>query len=413
MSDNQETRRRRVWCLLRDQQAHVEPVKKRLGESVDWVYDPEWQPRQMLDASPDVVICVNEYHHDVGRCLEAAREAKIPSLLLQDGILEWRCQYENPLFGAGNGVPQHQPVLSDKIACLGQESARHIASWGNRDRVEVTGMPRLDFLLERQVAPRVAERRTVLVMTAKNPGFTPAQKEVTLQSLADLKRHLEARREVSVLWRVSREVARELGVENQYQETSALELVAVIERADAVITTLSTAMLEAMLCARPVAILDYHNVPRFIDAAWVITAERHISSVVSELFEPSVRKLAYQAECLAAALRFDGSAAARVAGLVEEMAERGALARNSGQALRLPANLVEGNDCAWHLPMPALSALYPGHPAFIESSDQLLRSRLARCEGELRRLREENQALRHRGAWISKLLGFWRPRARH
>ena len=92
-----------VWCLLRDQRAHVESVERHFGGEAEFVYDAAWDPAALLAGRPDLVLCVNDYHYDVARCLDAARGAGIPSLVLQDGILEWRCQYENPLFGSRRG----------------------------------------------------------------------------------------------------------------------------------------------------------------------------------------------------------------------------------------------------------------------------------------------------------------------
>src|SRR5881396_1907775 len=171
-------KRIRAWCLLRDQFAHVKPLEEAFGAEAEFVYDSEWAPVRLIQEKPDIVICVNDYHVDIGRCLEAAREHGVPSLILQDGILEWRCQYENPLFGAGGGAPQHQPVLADKIACIGAQSVRQIAAWGNAHKVEVTGMPRLDYLLTTEAPPVRKPGTRILVMTAKNPGFTPEQREI-------------------------------------------------------------------------------------------------------------------------------------------------------------------------------------------------------------------------------------------
>ncbi|MDB6023621.1 MAG: hypothetical protein JWQ04_3478, partial [Pedosphaera sp.] len=104
----------KVWCLLRDQFAHVRPIEAAFGGRAEFVIDETWDPASLVNSAPDLVLCVNDYFYDVASCLDAARQARIPSLVLQDGILEWRCQYENPLFGAGGGAPQHQPVLADK-----------------------------------------------------------------------------------------------------------------------------------------------------------------------------------------------------------------------------------------------------------------------------------------------------------
>jgi len=306
----------RIWCLLRDQFAHVQPVEAVLTGRAEFHYDAEWDPAKI---QADLVLCINEFHYDVIRCLDAARAAGIPTLTLQDGILEWRCQYDNPLFG---DAPQHQPVLADKIACLGAQSARQIAAWGNAGKTEITGMPRLDHLLQRPRVPVRQPGTRLLVMTAKNPGFTDAQREITLASLHDLKRHLDSRPDLQIHWRVSKSVAEALGVANQLQEVASAELAGQVEQADAVISTLSTAMLEAMVLGRPVAALDYHNVPRFVPTAWTITAREQIAPIVNQLLSPLAVKLAYQNDCLADSLRFDGPAAPRVAALIEAMIQR-------------------------------------------------------------------------------------------
>ena len=121
----------KAWCLMRDQYAHVKPVEETFGAAAEFIYDSEWDADKLTAAEPDIVVCVNDHSYEVAQCLLAARGAGIPSLVVQDGILEWRCQYENPRFGAGGAAPQHQPVMADKIACIGAQSARQIAAWGN------------------------------------------------------------------------------------------------------------------------------------------------------------------------------------------------------------------------------------------------------------------------------------------
>src|SRR5579872_1337739 len=209
----------KIWCLLRDQFAHVKPVEASFDGRAEFVFDEVWDPARLVNGLPDLVLCVNDYYFDIVRCLDAARKTGIPSLVLQDGILEWRCQYQNPLFGAGGGAPQHQPVMADKIACLGHQSARQIAAWGNAAKVEVAGMPRLDYLLARKPAMPPKPARRILVMTSKNPGFTTSQREVTLQSLKDVKTVLGREAGVEIWWRVSKGMAVELNVENRLEQT--------------------------------------------------------------------------------------------------------------------------------------------------------------------------------------------------
>lgn len=397
----------KVWCLLRDQFAHVKPVEIAWGNEAQFIYDEEWVPDSMLRARPDIVLCVNDYHFDVARCLDAARENRIPSLILQDGILEWRCQFENPLFGAGGGAPQHQPVIADKIACIGQNSLRRIAAWGNSEKVELSGMPRLDVLSGRRCRPPLSPGKRILVITAKNPGFTPSQREITLKSLHELKTELASTPQVEISWRVSKSIGNALGIENELKQIGSIELANAIEQADAVISTPSTAMLEAMLMGRPVAALDYHNVPRLMPTAWCISARSHVREVVHEILNPPGAKMAYQQEILADSLVCDGSAAVRVRELMEQMV---ALMKADRP---LPADILGGQklQLAFH-PFP-LRELYPEISAFSEQDMDALRCRLARAESENQQLKAELLALKQGtqiGATIARGLRFMRER---
>jgi len=382
-------KRIRAWCLLRDQFAHVKPLESAFGADAEFVYDSEWNPVSLAQEKPDIVICVNDYHVDVVRCLEAAREQGVPSLILQDGILEWRCQYENPLFGAGGGAPQHQPVMADKIACLGAQSARQIAAWGNAGKVEVTGMPRLDYMLNTAAPALQKPGRRVLVMTAKNPGFTSEQRAVTLRSLTDVKAHLDSRSNVEVFWRVSPKVVSELGVENQYEKAVSQELTALLKQVDAVITTPSTAIFEAMLLQRPVAALDYHNVPRFVPTTWAISAPEHVIPVVNEILDPPARKLAFQRDCLNDCLRCDGPASPRVAALMRDIVRIARNSREQGIQLTLPANMLGfASGTATSKAFP-LKELYPEQSVFSDSDIESLQLKLARLQSENVRLKSQ------------------------
>ena len=63
----------RVWCLLRDQFAHVRPVEAALGARAEFTYDATWDPEALVRAHPDVVVCVNDWPYEIAQCLDAAR----------------------------------------------------------------------------------------------------------------------------------------------------------------------------------------------------------------------------------------------------------------------------------------------------------------------------------------------------
>jgi hypothetical protein len=230
-------------------------------------------------------------------------------------------------------------------------------------------------------------------MTARNPGFTPAQRETTMQSLRDVKAHLEGRRGVEVIWRTRDEVAQALGVDNRLGDASSPDLARLLGSVDAVISTMSTAVLEAMLLKRPVAALDYHNVPRFVATAWTIAAKEHIPAVVDELLQPAPRKLAFQQDVLHDALSCRTPAAPRVADLMVRMARHAADVRRGQAAWPLPAGLIGGRSAAAASPF-SLADLYPGHPFFSDTQITSLQARLARLQ---RRNEQLEQAARRRG----------------
>jgi hypothetical protein len=391
----------KIWCLLRDQFAHVKPVEEYFGARAAFFYDGAWVPEKMVQECPDFVLCVNDWPYDIARCLDAARQARIPSLVLQDGILEWRCQYENPKFGAGGGAPQHQPVLADKIACIGSQSARQIAAWGNAAKVEVTGMSKFDPLLGISFSTRQQPGKRLLVMTAKKPWFYPLHREVILRSLKDLKNYLDSRPDIQTVWRVTKDIETLLHVHNTLKELSTGELVETLGQVDAVITTPSTTILESMLLDRPVAALDYFNVPRFVPTAWTISAPEHIPVVLGELLDPSYAKMAFQSDCLKDCLACGSPAAPRLATLIAKMVEISRNTKLSGELIQYPPDMLGTGIVSQHGQKTLnIDQLYPGNPDFGERNIETLRVRLARLRKENEMLREELQT-RGLGYWLA------------
>jgi hypothetical protein len=389
----------KILCLLRDQQSHVSPLVDKMKGEAGFVIDSSWTEEIVASVAPDLVLCVNDVSYEISKCIDMAKKLGIPSLVLQDGTLEWRCQYMNPNFGAGGGPPQHQPVLADKIACLGGQSTRHLAAWGNADKVEITGMPKMDAVLERPLTPLASSLpKRILVMTAKKPWFDDVQKEVVLRSLFDIRDHLMARKDVEVIWRVTKNLKDILNVTNRLSEVESSELVEIVDSVDLVISTPSTAILEAMLRDRPVVALDYHNTPRFLQTAWTISADSHIKKNIDDALNPSLAKLSFQRVCLSDSLRCDGSATERVAHLIRRMVEIGRDCRSKGKSLSLPARIV--GDSGGHSssePFP-LGLAYSDQTVF-ETVDQVaLKARLARAEKDLQKLRAE---------LVSRKIGYW------
>ncbi|MDH3926051.1 MAG: hypothetical protein OET41_15750, partial [Xanthomonadales bacterium] len=111
-----------------------------------------------------------------------------------------------------------QPILADKIACMGWSQARVLASLGNAEKCEVTGSPRYDSIVRKELCETPAgKKKKLLITTAQSPGFTPDQIESVRCSLNDLKSYLRGKQApFEAIWRVADEVAEVAGGANTF-----------------------------------------------------------------------------------------------------------------------------------------------------------------------------------------------------
>lgn len=317
-------------------------------------------------AFPDdtaLVVTFDCYREPMVTLLRRAAEAGIPTLLLADGILEYRNTWEHPQLTPGS---LYQPVVAHKLACIGRSQARVVESWGNAGRCEIVGSPRLDVYAGRSRRTRPADRPfRLLVMTAITPYFDEVQHAHVRRSLEDLKAHL-ATVPIEVCWRLTKGLDAEIGVDSLVTDLTGLELADVLQNVDAVVTTPSTSMIEAMLLGLPVALLDYCNRPHYVPAAWRITAPGHIAETIDGLRAPTTDRLLYQNHTLHDALECATPAAPRMRLLAEKMIEAGRAARAAGVPLSLPSRLIAAgqDEPAAVDEHVAPISLFPGHEPF-------------------------------------------------
>ncbi|CAM2818009.1 class I SAM-dependent methyltransferase [Rariglobus hedericola] len=362
-----------------------------------WLADFPFPVSYVTDATTDfvfpddtaLVVTFDCYREPLVTLLRRAMEINIPTLLLADGILEYRNTWDHPQLVPGS---LYQPVLAHKLACLGRSQARTVESWDNPGRCEIIGSPRFDLYAARQRRSRLpGDHFRVLVMTAITPYFTEEQHARVLQSLIDLKTTFESSA-IDVCWRLTKGLDAEIGVDSIVTDLTGLELAEVLQSVDAVITTPSTSMLEAMLLGLPVAVLDYNNCPHYVQAAWRITAASHIAETLVELANPPAAKLLFQNATLHDALECDTPAAPRLRQLAEKMILAGAEARAHGRPLTLPARLIDAGLGAPAALAESISSadLFPGHAPFQQNDLRALqvevghlRSHVAHLENNL------------------------------
>ena len=353
-------------------------------------YDENWIP----DDSCSLLITAQHYQYTEFRILKSALDKNVPVLIIADGILEYRNTWLHPQVAPGSIF---QPVMGHKIACIGRSQARILESWGNLGKCEVVGIPRFDRIAKkcsRHLHSGIPFR--ILVMTAKMPGFTPGQNELTERSLRDLKfwfLHNKTinGRIIEPVWRLTQHLEKKLAIKGNISNPDEEKLEDVLKTVDAVITTPSTAMLEAMKYGLPVALLDYNNCPHYVPAAWSITAPRHFDQTVPELVSPPSPKILFQNTVLHDALECWTPSIPRMLHLIEEMLRISEDCKARNELLSFPGCILSDTQHEHHFPEDNfnLAKLYPGHPFLSEMDKTVLQVEIGHLRVELRKLRKK------------------------
>jgi hypothetical protein len=353
----------------------------------EWVEGRE----EALDRHIDIAIVTDEWFSENAALVSECRRRRIPTLHVIDGVLDWKNTFENPRsLDARAGLPLFQPVLSDKIACLGRAQARILESWGNEGVCEVVGAPRFDRWLGTP-ARRGQQPGTyrILVTTATTPYFQESHRTAVLQSLRDIDEFFRRTpslgdTRLEVVWRLPDQVRLESALPGAVADFTGRELAELLRTVDAAIITPSTCVLEAMLADVPVALLDYPNTPHFVPGAWRITAREHLETVIGELAAPAEAKLLFQDSILHDQLECATPAGPRMLSLIQEMVRIGRECRANNRDLVFPDRLLPraAHDRAQRQRRAVLKTLYPGHRVFRQQRVD----RLAAEVGHLRRL---------------------------
>ena len=327
---------------------------------------------------PDAGLVVTHMHYrheELAKLREIHKRGTVPVLILADGILEYRNTWEHPDLPDAS---MFQPLCGHKMASIGRGQVRVIESWGNVGKCEFVGLPRMDALCSKEPVPIQTEGPfRLLIATANTPSFNDEQRETVVQSLTHIRERLEKNpkvngRECVVTWRLTDGLERAIGLPESefpregFDAPARKPMLEVIDEVDAVITTPSTLYLESVIKKRPTAILDFHNRPHYVPAAWTINAPIHFNWTLRELADPPAHKMLFQEATLHDQLECEGSATDRMIELMETMIESGKVARAENEPLKLPHRII-GDPRRGFSKVPDtfnLEKLYPENEVF-------------------------------------------------
>ncbi len=361
-------------------------------------------------ASPgDVAIFFSEHFDRFRQAVIELKAKRVSTVYLVDGILEWRNAWEN-----ADDEPAcpftMRPVLCDKVAVIGMSQARTLCDWGNAGKIEVVGVPRMDRLSESWrlsdgfQSAKGSDPFRVLIATAKTPGFTPEQIATTIRSLSELKSYIEKTpkingRTLETTWRLTAGMEEEIGVENSLFNLTGDEIQNVMANCDAVITTPSTSMLEAMLLHKPTALLDFHESPRYVPASWEIHSRESIEPVLKQLASPCSARMQFQNSVLNDALQVAEPATGRLVQLIHSMFAASDQQLATGNPFEFVPNLLPQPICASKLSSPHCkmdhASIFANFNEFSDDCEtEQLQAQLAHARREIEHLHRIGDGLR-------------------
>lgn len=356
---------------------------------------------------PDILLVSDEYCSKYSVKILEAKRNKIPVLHIVDGIVKWGNLWENPRSqNEAAGMPMFQPILADKIACIGSSQARLFCSLGQASKVAVTGLPRFDRyarifndinIRSLRQARRTKMKGTILVIVANKPGYVDSQVALARKSLEDLNSTLSQINILNrycVIWRCGRRSSEVLPSKLHGSVQNTGTLFDALGKADFVISSPSTSVLEAMSMDIPTCIIDYQNKPEFIQAAWSIKSRTEMRQVIESLLNSEENRMIYQRYLLHDQMRLDGLATPRVYTLMQRMLSISKTSLNNGlkpDYSKVVADSFHYSSLTPYSYSPEL--LFPAHSLFARSDTDELKAELGHFRIRVQQLEQQLQKM--------------------
>lgn len=307
----------KIVVVIPDRDHYLEPIKQYLN--YEMVFVRKYNIDIVLEQNPVVVIFMADWIYQIENMIIKLHERNIPTILLMDGIIEWKGYFENPKWSYGDNPSPFIPILCDKVLVPGFSTFRFLEYFGNEGKCEIVGQPRFDVYQDRKrVAPK-NKKKIIGVMSANTAGYTESQVDESIRLFEDIFRFGQSH-DFHIAWRLRKGFHEK--IKYSIQNDSSTTLLEFLNKVDCVICQPSTAAYEAMILELPVAIADYNIAPNLITSAWSIHSKDQIEPIVKELLNPSALKLHLQNQLLDDTIAFIGKSSYIVGGIINDLAEK-------------------------------------------------------------------------------------------
>lgn len=280
--------------------SYITPIIQQLNVKTEIISPEQISEKKDLIYSANLLITIHSF---VKTVLELFLElkGKIPTLTIQDGILEYKSSKHR-----FQGFYRYRPLVSDHIAVFGEVSQKLLLSYGvANEQIHITGSPRFDII--EQYKQKNHHLPYLLITMANRPGYGLKNIQSYYSLMEKLLIWLESQ-QVPFKLRLSRGVSN-IGQESIYkvlenpsnilikyfdQTPTKTYLYEDLANAFAVVTTPSTVSLEAMLFDIPVVHLLPDPTLVYLQTAWSICKEENIEEVIIDLTNIDPLKMSFQ-----------------------------------------------------------------------------------------------------------------------
>lgn len=331
-----------VVVITPDRYLHCKPIEPFFKRS--FIYTDEMNWCDIEKYNPSVLIFLADWTSEHVGLIENAKAHFVPTILLMDGLIDWKGFLGSDKWFAGNNILPYHPIFCDKVFVPGFRTARTLMSWGNPlSKIEVTGLPRFDTyktirnLWKQKIQ---SNKKRVLILSSNTPGHTEEQIKLSQQLFFDLHNELAKLPNIEVVWRVRKSFDKLIPA--SIQNSTSGELKDYLVTADIVISQPSSVVAEAMYVGAAVAIADYGVFPDYYQSAWRISSCEQIRSVVQDMVSQSPEKILFQNEIIADLLSNVGVASESCAYTIIQLVEEAEKIKIDHQSIGYTSRISEG-----------------------------------------------------------------------
>ncbi len=240
----------------------------------------------------DIIACINTVNKYNRRILSRFYlENKRNVVVFQDGVYEWANAYKNPKH-LKSGIKLYEPLLGDAFLYVGGYELNNI--FKENPHVNFYQYKPKRMTLKHELINSVDSKEKFLLITTANTAYFSDKEFTVLLNL--LKLTIDNALDVydKVYLRLFDKRLCDSLAHYKLENITECSFSESIKNMQAIITTPSTIVLEAMAANKPVAVLDYRDNPLLVTSGWKITGFYSIKDTLLSMKKNDAERMEIQ-----------------------------------------------------------------------------------------------------------------------